>query len=595
MSTNERTGTSYWERATSRRLSRRTVLQASAAGGVAMALAAAGCGDDASTGSSNLGIQTRPSGGAVASATTDVLANVTRGGTFATSITSDPPTLDPYVNPATNTKLFAAHVYSRLYKYKTGPGLAAADASVVGDLAAGAEASADGLQWVVKLRPNATFHNVDPVNGRKVTTEDVKFSWERASGPKGINRTSLEFVTNIQFPDAETIKFTLKEPNAAFLDVLADMNLLWIQPTEADGKFNTATTAIGSGPWLFDHYTVSQEIAFKRNPNWYESGFPLLDSAKVIIIPAYPNILAQFQAGGIDLFSPNAEDLITLRKQSADTQLLSDIGVSSYQLYFDKKTPNAPWQDERVRLAMSMALDRNGLFDLAYNVSKLKDAGLDVPVHFNNIIPVGFPKAWLDPVGAEAGDAAKSFTYNLAEAKKLLSAASYPNGFSATFQYTGNGYGALHNTIAESTQAMLTQLGITTTIDVQDYNSKYYTQTYRGNFSGIAFGPESSFNDAGSYPLRLFTANALNKGTDSDQKLSDMAFAQQREMDPEKRRQLLHDIQKYHATKMYVVPSALGGGPTWTAVRPNVRNADNFRARVSYGYGAEATPYYWKA
>jgi ABC-type transport system substrate-binding protein len=74
-----------------------------------------------------------------------------------------------------------------------------------------------------------------------------------------------------------------------------------------------------------------------------------------------------------------------------------------------------------------------------------------------------------------------------------------------------------------------------------------------------------------------------------------MAFAQQREMNPDKRNQLLRDIQKYHATKMYTVPSALGGGPTWTAVQPNLRNVDNFRSRISYGYGAESTPYYWKA
>jgi peptide/nickel transport system substrate-binding protein len=592
MSQNER---SYWQRVARRPASRRSVLLSGAGGSVALALALAGCSGDDDTKTGNLDVKTQPAGNAVPSSTTDPFAGVKRGGAIATSITSDPPTLDPYINPATNTKLFAAHVYSRLYKYKTGPGKAAADAELVGDLAKSSEVSPDGLEWVIKLRPNATFHNVDPVNGRKVTSDDVKFSWGRATGPKAINAASLSFITNVQYPDAETVKFTLKEPNAAFLDVLADMNLLWIQPTEADGKFNTALTAVGSGPWVFDHYTPSQEIAFNRNPKWHDDGFPLLDSAKIIVIPSYPNILAQFQSGGIDLFGPNADDLLNLRSQSADTQLLSDIGVSSYQFYFDKKTPDAPWRDERVRQAMSMALDRNGLFDLAYNVSRLKDKGLDVPVRFNNIIPAGFPKAWLDPVGTEAGDTAKFFTYNLAEAKKLLAAAGYADGFSTTYQYTGNGYGALHNTIAEASQGMLTALGIKSTIDVQDYNSKYYSQTYRGNFSGIAFGPESSFNDPGSYPLRLFTTNTLNKGTDTDEQLSNMAFAQQREMDPDKRRQLLHDIQKYHASKLYVVPSALGGGPTWTAVRPDVKNAVNFRPRVSYGYGAEATPYYWKA
>lgn len=587
--------TGYWDSTLRARHSRRTVIRGAGVGAVGIgSLSLVGCGDDDSPDTPNLDV--KPASGAPAASTTpDPFAGANRGGTFATSITSDPPTLDPYVNPATNTKLFAAHVYSRLFKYKGGPGIAAADATVTGDLAASAEASPDGLQWVVKLRPNATFHNVAPVNGRKVTTADVKFSWERATGPKGINKAGFDFVTKIEYPDAETVRFTLKEPNAAFLDVLADMNLLWIQPTEADGKFDTATTAIGSGPWLFDRYIASQSISFKRNPNWYENGFPLLDATVVNIIPAYANSLAQFQAGSLDTFGPTASDLIDLRKQSAATQLLSDMAISMYQFYFDKNTPNAPWQDERVRQAMSMALDRDGLFDLAYNVKKLQGAGLTIPVLYNNIVPAAFPKQWLNPIGPEAGETAKFFKFDVAEAKKLLSAAGYPDGFATTYQYTGNGYGSLHNAIAEASQGMLTALGIKASVEVQDYNAKYYTQTYRGNFTGIAFGPESSFNDAGSYPIRLFTTNTLNKGTDKDDKLSSMAFAQQREMNPEKRNQLLRDIQKYHATKMYVVPSALGGGPTWTAVLPNVRNVDNFRSRISYGYGAESSPYYWKA
>src|SRR5207237_394939 len=80
-----------------------------------------------------------------------------------------------------------------------------------------AESTPAGLTWTVKLRPHAKFHNVSPVNGRAVTSDDVKFSWERATGDKGINRAQLSFVTKIQYPDAQTVVFTLQAPNAAFL------------------------------------------------------------------------------------------------------------------------------------------------------------------------------------------------------------------------------------------------------------------------------------------------------------------------------------------------------------------------------------------
>ena len=576
-----------------RRFSRRSALRGmalTATGAGAFALVGCSSSGQKDTGATpGLGITTRASETAVAK---DPFAGAKKGGTWNASITSDPPTLDPYVNPATNTKLFASYVYSRLFKFKAGSGVRAGEAPITGDLAQSAEVSPDALTWTVKLKPNAKFHNVAPVDGRTVTSDDVKFSWERATGEKGINRLSLDFVQKVAYPDAQTIVFTLKEPNVAFLSVLADFNLLWIQPREADGRFKTATAAVGSGPWIFGNYQSGLAMTFKRNPDWYESGFPLLDEVKVSIIPEYANSMAQFQAGNLDTFAPNSDHIIDLKKQMPNSQLSGDVAVSLYQWYFDAD-PAAPWRDDRVRVAMSMSLDRGALMELAYSIKQLTAAGINVREPWNNIVPAGFPKFWLDPKSKDAGETAKSFSYDPAEAKKLLAAAGHPNGFTAKYQYTGNGYNALHNKIAEAQAAYLNAIGVKTTIDVQDYNSKYYTQTYRGNFTGIAFGPETSFNEAGAYPMRQFTPNALNKSQTKDPVLTDLARAQQRESDPAKRRDLLWQIQRYHAGKMYLIPSALGAGTSWTTFQPWVRNLD-FAGPVSYGSGAESAPYYWK-
>ena len=100
--------------------------------------------------------------------------------------------------------------------------------------------------------------------------------------------------------------FTLQAPNAAFLDILADTNLLQVMPTEAEGKFDPAKVMIGSGPWVFDSYKAGEKFVFKKNPDWYEKGYPLMDGVEVAVIPEYANRKAQFLAGNLHETDLNA-------------------------------------------------------------------------------------------------------------------------------------------------------------------------------------------------------------------------------------------------------------------------------------------------
>jgi peptide/nickel transport system substrate-binding protein len=559
-----------------------------AAGAGGLVLAACGGGSEKEEDVSGL-IGTRT---AVPSQT-DPFAGARRGGILNAAWPSDPPTLDPYVQPATYTKGFASMVYGRLFKFKGGPGIRGTDAKPAGDLAESAESTPDGLTWTVKLRPNAKFHAVAPVNGRDVTTDDVKFSWERATGEKGVNRASFDFVDKAEFADPKTIVFKLKEPNAAFLEVLADLNLLWIMPREADGRFDTATAAIGSGPWIMESYTPSVGFKFRRNPDWYENGFPLLDGVNLTIIKEYANGLAQLQTGSLDLYGINANDVVDVKKQMPQLQVSGELGIGLNQCYFDGNA-SAPWRDARVRQAISMALDRDALLDLAYNVKKLRAGGIDVEAPWNNVIPAGHTRFWLDPQSDAHGETGRFFKHDPAEAKKLLAAAGFPNGFETKYQFSANVYGAVHNLVAEASAEFLNQIGVKTNIEAQDYNAKYYTQTYRGQFDGIAFGPETTFPEAGSYPIRQFTPNPLNKSRANDPMLEKLARDQQKELNEEKRRDIFHQIQRTHAAQMYLIPSSYGGGVGWSGHQPWLKNSLDFRTPVGYANGGEQFPYWWK-
>ncbi len=592
----------YWDRFWRQERSRRRVMQGAGLAGVgAASMALVGCGgddgDDTTDGGTS-GLATATSGtGAAATATpVDPFAGAKKGGTYRLTMTGDPPSIDPYGNLSFLTKGYiGAFAYSRLYRYKAGPGIRPADVRPIPDLAEKAETSPDGLKWTITLKPGIKFHDIAPVSGRAMTTEDIKFSWARATEEQNANRAQLAFVDKVEFPDAKTVVFNLKNPNVVFLDMLADANQLWIVPTEAaTGKMDLSKQVIGTGPWKLDSYTPSVSFKYSKNPSWHETGFPLFDAVELAIIPEYATRLAQFRAGNVDTEGINAADLVDTKGQVQGLQLSGIIAQQCNYIWFDPD-PNAIWnKDPRVRQAVSMSFDRDAIADLVYDITKLKAGGIDVAAPWNNLLPAGMTRFWLDPKSAAHGDSGKFFKFDVAEAKKLLSAAGADNLPTVTYQYTANRYGKGFNDAAEATGNYINALGIKTTTDVQDYSSKYITQTFTGNFQGIVFGLETPFPEAGGYPTRLFTDNPNNHARVNDATLKDLTAKQGLEQNDEKRKEIFAEMQRYHASKMYYIPSQVGAGTGWTGHLGNIRNGVEFNT-TGYGGGTETLPFRWRA
>lgn len=585
----------YWDRYARMAQSRRRFLGGIGVAGAGVAgLSLVGCGDDSGGSKTTVSLATPTPGANPTPTPVDPFANAKRGGTLRIAIASDPPTIDPYGAGSFLTKFLITFTNSRLFKYNAGAGVKRADLKPVPDLVESYEASPDGLQWTMKLR-DTKFHNLAPVNARTVDTDDVKYSWTRVMDPKFSAATQFSFVDKVDFIDARTFKFTLKTPNAAFLDTLADTQF-WVLPKEgATGAFAPAKQMIGTGPWVFDSYTPSETFKFRRNPDWHTKGFPLMDAVEVLIIPNYANRFAQFTAKKLDLGDPASDDLIPLKQQLADAKLIGSVPNLLNWIIFDN-LPDSPWtKDPRVRLAVSMAQDRDGITDLAYNVKKLQAAGLQMEAPWSNCIPAGLDRFWLDPKGPNAGDGAKYFPYNVAEAKKLMSAAGFPDGFSAKYQYPAAAYGAAFNSMAEATIPFLTAIGIKPQTEVQDYASKYFPQTFSGNYTGIVFGGETQFPEAGGYVNRMFTDNPLNHAHVKDATLTDLVAKQQRELDPAKRKEIINEIQRYHATKMYYIPGQWGAATSFGSAQGNMMNVGEITTtNGSYAAGTETYPYYWR-
>ena len=144
-----------------------------------------------------------------------------RGGTFRISL-GDPPHFDPHLTVAWGTLVALSFTHSRLLKHKAGPGVAPGTFPIEADLAESWAQTSD-TSYVFKLRRGVRWHPKPPVNGRELTAEDVKYSFDRYLGPttNNPNRVVLEDVDRVEALDRYTVRFTLKSPYAWFLDAIA--------------------------------------------------------------------------------------------------------------------------------------------------------------------------------------------------------------------------------------------------------------------------------------------------------------------------------------------------------------------------------------
>ena len=227
-------------------------------------------------------------------------------------------------------------------------------------------------------------------------------------------------------------------------------------------------------------------------------------------------------------------------------------------------------------------------------LKKLRDAGIKVDTPWHNLTPAGETAWWIDPTGSKMGDAGKYFKYNPTDAKALLSAAAATFPDTITYQYTANRYGKLFNDIAEANVSYMQAIGLKTTTEVQDYSSKYITQTFIGNFKGVAFGYETPFPEAGSYLTRFFTDNPQNHSKWKDPEMLKIAQDAQVELSEEKRKELFAQAQIKNAQNMYYIPNVAGAGTGWTVSQSGLRNFPEFVTK-SYGGPSETLPFRWKA
>ncbi|HLF76090.1 MAG TPA: ABC transporter substrate-binding protein, partial [Dehalococcoidia bacterium] len=374
--------------------------------------------------------------------------------------------------------------------------------------------------------------------------------------------------------------------------------ILGILPKEAEDKYDTKQKAIGSGVVYLSDYKPSIGFTVKRHTGHYDAQKAYADQADYPIITEYAQAYAQFRAGNLHYYEfMRGEDVLPTKSDLPQLSLYQDAVVADgwRTMFGQLPTPDgkkSPFLDERVRQAYSMAINRDLWIDVIFAVSDFEKAGLALEKRWNTALQASaFEGWWLDPRSKDFGPNAKYFEHNLTEAKKLLSAAGFPNGMQLQSYISSTGFGPDDVKLIQIIEGFAGEAGFQITPKLIDYN-RDYVPNYRdseGQFSGIGYksGPAPPASEASARLINDFYSKSATTrygydvkgvGDNSGDPFVDSKLdAARTEFDNAKRMAIVHELQRYLAKTQYAIRSP-GGANRFSLVWPAVQNYGVFNS-----------------
>lgn len=283
---------------------------------------------------------------------------------------------------------------------------------VIPALAEKVDASSDGLVFTFTLRPGVKFSN-----GRDITADDVLYSFERLLNPATASPGSFIYdlidgaqayldgsaatISGIKVLDPATIEFTLSRPEWTFLQRMAlpFASIVAKEGVEAAGD-QFGRQPLGAGPFILTSWESGVRLTFERNPYYYREGYPKVDAIH-LDVGVDPSVMVLRVENGeadtsLDFIAPADYPRIAEDTLLKDRMILSPTPNVQY-LAFNAR--EAPFNDVKVRQALSMAVDRDRIVTLL-NGRPLAANGL-FPPNLSGDNPDLGPLAY-DPEGAKA-------------------------------------------------------------------------------------------------------------------------------------------------------------------------------------------------
>jgi len=388
------------------------------------------------------------------------------------------------------------------------------------------QVSPDGRVYDFTLRKGVKFHN-----GDTLTSDDVKFSFERYKGASA--KTLKDRVEAVETPNPLRVRFRLKNPWPDFMTFYtAASGAGWIVPrkyVEKVGDEGFKKAPVGAGPYKFVSFTPGVELVMEAFEGYWRKT-PSVKRLVFKVVSDEATRLAALKRGEVDIvYSIRGELAEELQRTPGLALKPTVIQAPQWVAMLDQWDPKSPWHDRRVRLAANLAVDRKAINEaITLGHSRLT----------YSIIPSTFDYYWQPP----------AYSFDPAQAKKLLAEAGYPNGFDAGDYYLDISYANVHEVVANYLQ----QVGIRSKIITREraaHWSAYADKKYRnlaytasGAFGNAATRLESYVVGGGTYVYGSYP--------DIDALFKDQAA----ELDRKKREALLFKIQQLMHEKVMFIP-----------------------------------------
>lgn len=446
------------------------------------------------------------------------------GGVLTVTHEADPVSMDLQQETPFTVTAAIQSAYNGLVQFDQ------ASEKIVGDLAQSWDISPDGKVVTFHIQPGAKWHD-----GKPVTAEDIKFSLIRTvNPPKGIKAPrseELSMMDTVETLDQNTAKATLKYPSSYFIPALAIPLMVMYSKSSVEAKGDMKKDVMGSGPFKLKRYDPGISIEMVKNSDYFVKGRPYLDGIIFYIIRDRGTRAAAFRTGQVKLTGPGVAGIYPAEIKAVEASMPNVVLTRYGGLAWANATINSskpPFNDVRVRQAMSLATNRQqGLQALYLGEGRM---GAYIPGKFG-IAPEDLQKA---PGYRQPKDA------DLAEAKRLMAEAGYPNGFKISV-LEERGY----ENIGEFMLNQLTQIGIQGSIDVKEGSVRTAMLT-KGDFDiegrTQVFHLADPSNTARYFKSVTGDDPKQNFGRLNDAKVDELYDKQERAQDPAERLKLSREL-----------------------------------------------------
>ena len=491
------------------------------------------------------------------------------GGRLRVGVTFDVVTFDPTKSAAGGTITVPNMVYNRLIGFVGGPRYDPFKLEVEPELAGSWERTPDGATFTFNIRDDVNWQNLDPLNGRPFVADDAKFAYDRYAS-EGVHRSLWTNISSTEAVDDQTLKINMGTVTADFILPLAG-RYQTIYPRELVDDGTIDTRSVGTGPMILTGAEQGQNMTFDKNPDYWEREV-LLDGAEFRVMTDAAARLAAFRVGQIDYgytLGNTLPDLAKLLETNPDVQVNLTPVVQGWT--FGLNLSNPKFADERVRQGISLAIDSALIRDVVFD---------------------GFAKSlaqqpWyyaLDEEPSEANGLLGPWhpRYNPEEAKKLLAAAGTPNLSFGAIYYT---YGAYITQFTEILLSNFEDVGIEMNpkaVDYTEFNSTWVPGKLE-EASTSAWGT-GGFDADNYYYNQMHSASPGNRWKVNDPQIDTWAEAQQVELDPDARQEIIRKMWDHALEKMFWPPLASTG--TISVYQPWLRG-------MRFGGSSGSSSYYY--